>query len=218
MAIVKTVFTATTLAANEPEVLAFLQANATGYFDSIADADGVISCMVGSVTALALSFSSGSAKTTLSLANGAAVTTYTAANNERFVAGYKTDYGLVLEGSTGQTYIITKTNTNSTAIVAGLHITSGNYAVYSGCIVSSSAWFSPTGSSATSAVSARQGYIINPAAALTTLTPLPFGNSGTYAPNLFVTCFTENGGLTSVRRLVVNDVEYVYDGTFALRA
>lgn len=215
MAIVKTVFTATTLTANEPEVLAFLQANATGYFDSITDADGVISCMVGSVAALALSFN-GTDRTTLTLANGSTVRSYDAQANERFVAGYKTDYGLMLVGSTGRTYTITKTNVNSAAIVAGLQTSAANNIVYSGDIANSSAWFFP--SQGTNVVDARQRYIINPAAALTTLTPLPFGNSGTYAPNLFVTCFTENGGLASARRLVVNDVEYVYDGAFALRA
>ena len=215
MAIVKTVFTATTLAANAPEVLAFLQANAAAYFDSLSEADGVISCMVGSVAALALSFN-GTDKTALSLSNGATIEVYGASSNERFIAGYKTDYGVLLEGSTGQTYIITKTNANNTAIVAGFKASTTSYAVYSGNIASSSAWFYPA--TGNNVVSARQKYTVDPAAALTTLTPLPFGGSGTYAPNLLVSCFTENGGITSVKRLVVNDVEYVYDGAFALRA
>lgn len=215
MAITKTVFTATTLADNEPEVLAFLQANATGYFDSITAAGDVISCVIGSVTALSLSFNS-TDKTTLSLANGTTVQVNTVSANERFIAGYKTDYGVLLEGSSGQTYIITKTNTNSTAVVAGLKTGASACTVYSADIANNSAWFYPgTGGSA---VVARQKYVINPEAALTTLTPLPLGNGGTYAPNLLVSCFTENGAITTVKRLVVNDVEYVYDGAFALRA
>lgn len=215
MAIIKTVFTATTLAANEPEVLAFLQANATGYFDSITDADGVISCMVGSVAALALSFND-TDRTTISLANGTTAHTYSASNNERFVAGYKTDYGVLLEGSTGAMYIITKSNTNSTTIVACLKNLNLSYSVFAGDVSNNSAWYTPgTGNTA---LLSRQKYMINYAASLTTLTPLPLGDGGTYAPNLLVSCFTENGEITSVKRLVVNDVEYVYDGAFALRA
>lgn len=215
MAIVKTVFTATTLAANEPEVLAFLQANAAGYFDSFTDADGVISCMVGSVAALALSFNN-TDKTTISLTNGTTATVYNASNNERFIAGYKTDYGVLLEGSTGATYIIAKSNANSTAIVACLKNASAAYSVFVGDVSSNTAWYTAGGAS--NALLSRQKYMINHNASLTTLTPLPLGDGGTYTPNLLVSCFTENGEITSVKRLVVNDVEYVYDGAFALRA
>lgn len=215
MAIVKTVFTATTIAANEPEVLAFLQANAAGYFDSFTDADGVISCMVGSVAALALSFNN-TDKTTISLTNGTTATVYMASNNERFIAGYKTDYGVLLEGSTGATYMITKSNANSTAIVACLKNLNNAYSVFVGDVSNNSAWYTPN--TGNTVLLSRQKYTINYAASLTTLTPLPLGDGGTYAPNLLVSCFTENGAITSVKRLVVNDVEYVYDGAFALRA
>lgn len=216
MAIVKTTFTATTLADNAPEVLAFLQANAAAFFDSIGSSENVISCAINSVAVLKLSFAQAE-KNTMTLLNGTAVSVYNAEQNEIFVAGYKTDNGVMLEASSGATYAIFKSSANSTALLACFRVSSSaSYNYYMGDVANNRAWYTP--GSASSIVGARQLLVINVAAALTSLTPLPLGNGGTYAPNLLVSCFTENGAITSVKRLSVNDIEYVYDGAFALRA
>ena len=70
MAIVKTIFTAQTLAAQAAELLAYLQANADEYFDTIsADGDGNISCYVGETLALKIGMD-GTTTRQVTLANG----------------------------------------------------------------------------------------------------------------------------------------------------
>lgn len=81
MAIEKTVFTGQTLAAQAPELLAYLQANADDYFDTIeADASGNVSCYVGDTVALFFGMD-GTSSRKVSLANGVYVETTLTAND-----------------------------------------------------------------------------------------------------------------------------------------
>ena len=224
MAITKTTFTAASLSANEPEVLAFLQANATEYFDEITDADDVISCSIDGVVVLKLAFD-GTTKTAISLLNGASYAAGGQFSGEIFRYGFKTNHGIMLETTSNTTYWICKSNNDSTAIIATL-ATGGSIAtkfyIFIGDLVNNSAWelnsqYPTATQGSQTGTAARQKYMANSAAALTSLTALPLGNGGTYAPNLFITCFAENGTITAIKKLVMNGIEYVYDGLFALK-
>lgn len=223
MAITKTVFTGATLAANAPEVLAFLLANAAGYFDTVtADANGNVKCTIDDVDVLILGFD-GTQKNTISLLNGTTVKNYAGASlwngSLPFTTAYTTANGIMLVDNAGGTFIITKTNENTTAIIATMRTTNTQSSANKICIgdpATNSTWFD-VGSGAGSAAAARAKYVINESATLTTLTPLPLGDGGTYCPNCFVTPWTENGGITSPKKLIYGGDEYIYDGAFALK-
>lgn len=96
MAIIKTTFSAITQAGNASEVLAWLQSNASEYFDSItADASGNITCMIGDTPAIKLGFD-GTTKTSFTLKNGVSMTHYYARTTEFFKAAIKTSKGIHL--------------------------------------------------------------------------------------------------------------------------
>ena len=126
MAITKTVFTGATLAANAPEVLAFLQANAAGYFDSItADENGNVICSIDEVDVMKIGFD-GTMKTKLTLANGESIenNNATGGNGTRpFTYGYACAGGVMLWDSGGSNIIITKSDGGSTALAAVMHNT-----------------------------------------------------------------------------------------------
>lgn len=146
MAITKTVFTAATLGTQAPEVLAWLQANAADYFDSITYDEGSleIKCSVGDKTALTIKFS-GSYRFNLLLANGTTVSSY--ASSDPLDYGIVTDNGIIIHynyptGTTGTWLFITKSDSDSLIMAAMFSMSS--YATtsvfYAGDFFNSPAW------------------------------------------------------------------------------
>ena len=221
MAIEKTVFTATSLANNGPEVLAFLQANASEYFDSITlNERGSVVCTADDVDVLVIGF--GQETTTMQLMNGATISNSSATGtygSQIFRYGYKTQNGVMLAVDGGETLIITKSDNDSTALIAGLRTSnsaSNTHRVCMGDVSRNSVWYD-IGSGAGNASEERKKYVINANAALTALMPLPLGDGGTYSPDLYVTVWAENGGLANPKKLIADGTEYIYDGAFALK-
>ncbi|MBP3271653.1 MAG: hypothetical protein J6M17_05420, partial [Ruminococcus sp.] len=112
MAIEKTVFTATSLADNGPEVLAFLQANASEYFDSITlNERGSVVCTADDVDVLVIGF--GLETTTMQLMNGVTISNSSVSGtygSQILRYGYKTQNGVMLAVDGGETLIITKSD------------------------------------------------------------------------------------------------------------
>lgn len=223
MAITKTVFTATTQAGNAAEVYAFLNANKSGYFDSVTqDESGNIICTVGGVDCLKLSFDGSTKSIKISAANGTSRQGYFA--NIKWEYAYATSKGLWLysyalfsanaKASYPISIFITNTDSGDTAIVA---ICDGSNTaemafitadVLNGSVVRrhNGSGLYPTGSGSK---------IIYPSG-VTTLTPIVLTESGTsYTPDLFFTLFTQYPFTPSI--LTVGTTQYAYDGRIALR-
>lgn len=223
MAITKTVFTATTQAANAAEVYAFLNANKSGYFDSVTqDESGNITCTVGDVDCLELSFSfDGSTKSIkISAANG--TSSQGSFANIKWEYAYATSKGLWLysyaifggNASYPISIFITNTDSGDTAIVA---ICDGSNTaemafitadVLNGSVVRryNGSGLYPTGS----------GSKIIFQSGVTTLTQIPLTTGGTsYTPDLFFTQFSQYPFTPSI--LTVGTTQYAYDGRIALR-
>lgn len=221
MAIAKTVFTSTTQAGNGTEVYAFLNANKSGYFDSVTqDESGNITCTVGGVACLKLGFDGSTKSVRITAANG----TYSQNNwgVRKWEYAYVTSKGLWLYSNILIGYVspnpisvfITKTNADDTAIVA----------IYDADSSSSEAFV--TADVLNSGVAVR--YIGNGIFAsnsnakavypsgVTTLTQIPLTAAGmSYAPYLYFTQFSQYPFTPS--ELTVGTTQYVYDGRIALR-
>ena len=123
MAIIQTTFSASTQAGNASEVLAWLQSNASEYFDSItADASGNITCMIGNTPAIKLGFD-GTTKTSFTLKNGRSMTHYYARTTEFFKSAIKTSKGIHLIPNNEQYHsinelFICKSNSGTTAFLS----------------------------------------------------------------------------------------------------
>lgn len=224
MAITKVIFTASVLGAqNRDEVYNFLNEYAADYFDDISNNESAedVTCITAGVIALTLCFGNAT-KTKIALANGTNVVNadYDGTYGQKVIRyGYATPYGVLLADTSNGITIITKSSANKTAIITMLTPTSSSpaYGLYFGDIVSNSAWYKPKSNGADIAA-LRALHMIDGAASLTTLTPVVLGNGGTYAPHVFVTSYSENGGITSPKKLTISGKEYVYDGLFALEA
>lgn len=123
MAIITTTFSAITQAGNASEVLAWLQSNASEYFDSItADASGNITCMIGNTPAIKLGFD-GTTHTSFTLKNGVSMTHYYATTTEFFKAAIKTSKGIHLipnseESDSTNELFICKSDAGTTAFLS----------------------------------------------------------------------------------------------------
>lgn len=219
MAIAKTIFTGTTLAEQAAEVYAFLNANKSGYFDSVTqDESGNISCMVGETVALKLGFDGTTKNIIITLANGETVSTYNATTAWGYA--YKTDRGLYLhdvhnENQYPFSVYIAKTDTDSTAIVAYMSINSSTNqrALYCADITGGNAIYVPYSinvlyQSIYSAIAATAGS--------TTLTPLPLtSNTASYAPDLCMMFFSQYPYTPAV--ITIGTTQYVSNGFLALK-
>ena len=227
MAIVKTIFTGRSLAAQKPELLAYLQENAADYFDTIeADANGNISCYVGSTVALFIGMD-GSSTRKVSLANGVYVDTALGSSSDSntgrtvtFKYGKKTSNGVMLvsnntkcfETDTGPiVFIITKNEGGDTVIIGRIQtgISSGNYvSMFSADIKNDATMFKPITNTSLSGLEpfSRQADI----SAFTCVGC----TSAHYAPKAFFTTF--NQFAQTECDLSLNGKSYASDGYFAL--
>ena len=224
MAITKVTFTATALgAANCTEVYDFLEEYAADFFTSITKSGSkAITCVAAGVTALFLSFDDDIYSQSVELANGQTVENYTRTGtygSKVIRYGYATTHGVMLVDTANEIIVITKSSADTTAIIAMLTPANSDpaFGLYFGDIENDSVWYKPKSNGA-DAAALRTLHMIDGAASLTTLTPVVLGNGGTYAPHVFITSYSENGGITSPKKLTVAGKEYIYDGLFALEA
>lgn len=214
MAITKTIFTGTTAAANGAEVLAFLQANAADYFDTITSpSNGMIKCLVGTTEALVLGTGSDQINGQIKLANGAYKTIIFI--DSVFVRGYATSNGLLLIQQTVSygtvSLFITKNSQGNACVVSMLKENERKpYKYVSADIVNGAAI---TQWSSTNTMSEACD-VLSKSAAATGLCPFVF-DSGDYTPGLFVATFSQYVGTEC--EFSLNGVEYVTDGAIALK-
>ena len=212
----KTYFKETTLDAQAPEVLAWLQANATDYFDSITyDAESsVIKCSVGDKEAFSVLFSDTN-RLTANLKNGAIVKAY-GGSAALLQYGIATDHGIaILVQASNPTWLfITRSDSDSLimAMMCMASSSSGTAHFYVGDFENSPAWSDVYGSSSSGDL---WGKNMSISAALTTLTPIVLKDYPSYTPNLYIMRFTEYLG--NVGKLIINGEEYFSNGYLALK-
>lgn len=206
MAIVKTNFSGATQAANAPEVLSWLQANASEYFDAIeADAGGNISCKIGETTVILFGFD-GSTPSKLTLLNGTSITHYE--HNDRFTYAYKTSKGIYLNSFNFGSVFITTSDMGTTAIAWHFKAAPDFYGYTFADFTHSSEFYAPiTGNWDNSRINWVH------AASLTALTPVIFGGT-TYSPNLYLLTFSEYYLLKC--NFTIGLTQYTSDGVLAL--
>lgn len=219
MAISKYVFTGTSITAQASEMLAWLQANATDFFDTISMASNIITCSKDSTNALVLGFDGSAKNATLTLENGSSI--YVDGKSNLWEYAIKTSNCILLKSksnsapSSFQTYLyITKSNNNSLIIaVTGYCSNSGHF--YCGDIFNSSEWDDVFGSAS---------QLYNPSSyrtywgitsSLTTLTPICITSAGTYAPDIYIMRFCEYPQTEG--RMTIGGVDYFSTGYLALK-
>lgn len=229
MAITKTNFLGTTLEAQVSEVLTWLQANATAYFDTIEynSETSCILCTVDGVVALELHFEHTTAALTKAFLKNGVSMNIIRNTSSTFLYKYavSTSNGFALYLGESANYedwiIITKNNNNDLYIAllgtvyestasAGLNTT----AFVTGDFENSftfTKWVN--GSSGTGAASVKNW--LGTSAALTSLVPLVSGDCPTYTPNLFITRFSEHLGV--IGKVIIGDTEYFSNGYIALK-
>ena len=220
MAIVKTVFDVSSLALNAADVFAFLNANKSGWFDSVTqDASGNITCTADGVDCLELGLDGSKRNITITAANN--TTAHDDATNYHWEYGYVTSKGIMLYSKRQGTYVagrdisvfITKNDSGDIAIVSiweGYSSNQMDFVVAD--IFNGSVTYLYDGSSVLIAT--------NPApimpSGVTTFTPIALTTGGTsYTPDLFFTLFAQYRFTPSV--LTIGGTQYVYDGRIALR-
>lgn len=206
MAIVKTNFSGATQAANAPEVLSWLQANASEYFDTIeADAGGNISCKIGEITVILFGFN-GSTPSKLTLLNGTSITHYE--HNDRFTYAYKTSKGIYLNSFNYGSVFITTSDKGTTSVAWNFKTNEDNYGYLFADFAYSTGFYRPVyGSWNVSRSSWTR------AASLTALTPVIF-DGVTYSPNLYLLTFSEYYLLKC--NFTIGLTQYTSDGVLAL--
>jgi len=161
MAINKTIFTADRTT-QKSEILAWLQANATDYFDQIAENSGNIECL---------------------LENGAKLTFYGSSTLKYTKAGIVTSKGLMIVGANSSTtdniLIVSKTNNEKTAISMFASSSSGSGRYFSFIDLDGDSDWSRIGNNLTVF-----------SAPITSLSPVCFA-CGTYCEHVFLTPFTQ---------------------------
>ena len=218
MAITKTVFTATTQAANAAEVYAFLNANKSGWFDSVTqDESGNIICTVGGVDCLKLGFDGSTKNVKITAANGTYKQDYYA--NIKWQYAYVTSKGLwlysnaVFSGTAWQVSVfITNTDSGDTAIVAIITTGSSSMGLVTADVLNDSVNMIYNSSGIYSTGIAKIIFT----SGVTTLTQIPLTTGGTsYTPYLYFTQFSQYPFTPSV--LTVGTTQYAYDGRIALK-
>lgn len=212
MAIIKTTFTGTTRAENGVEVLAWLQANATEYFDEItSDASGNIQCKIEGFTAVLIGFDAAT-ETTFYLSNG----TYQvskASGSSFFSAAIKTTKGIQLVSNYHQAgdIFISKSDVGSTCMStfcygAGAYNTFGYiFADF----VHSANFYIPYSDGNNE--NAKNHYTHS--ASNTSITHAVF-DGGFYAPDLYIATFSQYARLACV--FSIDNKKYTTDGVIVL--
>lgn len=210
MAVIKTVFTGTTTEQRAAEMLAYLQANASGFFDSItADETGNISCIIDGITALYLPYPTGNY--TFTIKNG---NTFSDVGSGviPFKVGYHSTYGILLQ-SNDRTCAVAKNELGHTVLVGIFKTTSASssfgyrFADFTDGASITTPWKYNNSATEAKTVCARP-------ADLTAIVPCVF-SGGHYSEGLCITPFSEYAGSAGI--LDLNGVQYGYDGALALR-
>lgn len=228
MAITKTNFLGTTLEAQVSEVLAWLQANATAYFDTIEynSETSCIVCTVDGVVALELHFEHTTTVITkaflkngvgvnilratvstflyqyaISTSNGFALYLGNSANYEDWIFVSKNNNNELYIALLGSVYESVTTNVGNTVFTTGDFENSFTF----------TKWI--FGSSSSGATSVKNW--LGASAALTSLVPLVSGDCPTYTPNLFITRFSEHLGV--IGKVIIGDTEYFSNGYIAMK-
>ena len=233
MAIVKTMFTGRTLAAQAPELLAYLQANASGFFDEItADSDGNITCYVGDTPALIIGMDGTTTRrVTLKNGNYIELTSVTTANNPRSTlfsyakrtnsgGNTATTSGLLLVTAPAKvstqnvgptTIFITKNDTGDTCIYGYMQTTNSSSSTatyFCADIDNDTTIFTPL----TNTTYENRAQLSR-SAAVTSLTPVIF-NGGHHAPKGYIAIFNQYA-LTECD-LNIGGRSYISDGVGVL--
>ena len=219
MAIVKSTFTGQTLAAQAPELLTYLQANADSYFDEIsADASGNISCYVGETVGLLIGMDGTTARK-VTLANGNAVQcvngSFVSPNAALWQYAKKTANGVLLvstalnRGYGKVVFFITKNENGDTCIVGA--VTNGETSnvrrsYFFADIKNDTTIFTPVSLLADFSTLSRS-------MTTTSLTPVVF-NGGHYAPKVYIATFNQFA-LTECD-VNINGKSYASDGVCML--
>lgn len=201
MAITKTLFSGTTPKANAAEIYAWMQANATEYFDSITIEGSSVKCITsgGGFISIKPEVREWSCK----LDNGGAysIDNYSSDTSKiRVSAAYKTSKGIALVISDEGWIFVCKSNSGSTGVLLSSYYHPGRYAFAD--LAYSTKWIYDVGYDLT-----------HIQMAMTSLAPVPLGDSGTYADGLYFVPFYQydNTGMISV-----GGKSYVYSGWAAL--
>lgn len=228
MAIVKTTFTGQTLAAQKPELLAYLQENAADYFDAIeADENGNISCYVGETVALLIGMD-GTTTRQVTLANGQYIRMDPNATSSGGTLPFKTIFSyakkttngvlLVTEAGSLQntnvgkaSFFIVKNELGDTCIVGHIQATGSysNTSTYFGAdIINDSTIYNYI-----SGISWANRTQLSHSAPATALTPAIF-SGGHYAPKAYIATFNQFA-LTECD-VNINGKSYASDGVCVL--
>lgn len=194
MAIVKTIFTGQTLAAQASELLAFMQANAADYFDTIeADTNGNVKCYVGETLAFQIGMDNSTVRK-VTLANGTSIqSNYADAYRQMLDYGKKTTNGilLVFQGASttmgNMVFFITKNELGDTCIFGDMKGVNSSATTTYFCadIKNDTAFLKLLDSAQKSALAT-----LSRAANATSLAPIIF-NSGHYAPKAYIAAFNQ---------------------------
>lgn len=218
MAIVKTTFTGQTLAAQKPELLAYLQENAADYFDAIeADSSGNISCYVGETVALLIGMDGTTARKVI-LANNNAIQAYSGSyanpNSALWQYAKKTANGVLLVsvslGNYGKViFFITKNENGETCIMGS--VTNGDRSsnprsYFFADIKNDTTIFTPL-------LNVGDFSTLSRSMTTTSLTPVVF-NGGHYAPKAYIATFNQFA-LTECD-ISINGKSYASDGVCML--
>lgn len=233
MAIEKAIFTASG-SDRATEIAAWLQANATEYFDTIELQENgyEIKCNIDGVTVLDLQvIHSGTTNGiyTATLMNGVYKLIANAVKN--IIGAYKTSKGICLyldgasessttDPNTGESYFeygggrdiyICKSDKGNTSFAFNVYSSYGGQGnLYTADTVADSRftkWYDGDNSDYGRVVTKRP---------LTVLAPLPLGDGGTVAQGVYFTPFSQYKGINNPVILTANGKNYVYDGAYAL--
>lgn len=220
MAITKTVFDVSSQALNAADVFAFLNANKSGWFDSVTqDASGNITCTADGVDCLNFGFDNAKSNIIITAANN--TTVHDTETNYRWEYGYITSKGIMLYSKRQVTNVvardisvfITKNDSGDIVIVSVYDAYSSSQMDFVVAdVLNSNVIIIYEGAGLHSGGSAS---IIMPSG-VTTLTPIALTNNNiSYTPDLFFTLFSQYRFTPSV--LTIGGTQYVYDGRIALR-
>ena len=215
MAIVKTTFTSVTQSANAPEVLAWLQANATAYFDTIeADANGNIHCKIENKTVILIGMDGGNTKTTFFLANDNYIYNDAVTGDTFFSAAIKTTKGIRLVSNSPNYFgdiFISKSDIGGTCIATFSKGAGGinSYGYIFADFVHSPNFYAPYTTSSPGDAKALLTY----SSTNTSLTHVTF-DGGFYAPDLYIATFSQYANIPC--NFSINNKKYTSDGVIAL--
>ncbi len=217
MAIQETVFNSPTV----DTISDWLDNNCSQFFESCESSNGRVSIMFTSSTTtnyVSLDISSSDSSVTLINTNG--ITANFDGSNSKIdpIKGIVTDYGFGLIGKTGINVLVSKTNTDNPCVIM--------------CGINNSYWSikcADIGGDCniidlipSSSFSYNNNYITTDAKPSlvykcdkTVLAPIVY-DCGSYSPNLLISKFTQSTDF-SYRKIKVNNIEFAYDGVFALR-